>query len=177
MAGMFIQSAAALPAEQQRPLSSEQKSDAIRLLHTLQGTAGSVGMKQLASYALQLEQQLRPAESTGALSLSVDEFALFLQESCSTLRSYADTLKRETEAKLRVLAADTDEPVIIAMLDQLDALMRDKNMQAVNMFEDLKATFGPALGDRLLDLEHAMNDLDFPLSLQRTRTLRESLKS
>ena len=30
-------------------------------------------------------------------------------------------------------------------------------------------------GKRLLPLEQAMNDLDFPLSLERSRSLRESL--
>ena len=78
---------------------------------------------------------------------------------------------------MRALAVEADEPAIGALLDELDALMRAKNMRAVNIFEDLKTTFGLALGDKLLDLEHAMNDLDFPLSLERTRTLRESLRS
>jgi signal transduction histidine kinase/DNA-binding response OmpR family regulator/CHASE3 domain sensor protein/HPt (histidine-containing phosphotransfer) domain-containing protein len=177
MAGMFIKSAATLPAELQRHLSAEQKSDAIRLLHTLQGTAGSVGAKQLAIYALQLEQQLRRVDSTRLLTLSVSEFDAFLHESCDALQAYADTLKGETERKLRALSAAPDTPAIRAMLDELDALMRYKNMRALNIFEDLKTTFGLALGDKLMDLEHAMNDLDFPLSLERTRTLRESLRS
>jgi CheY-like chemotaxis protein len=177
MAAIFIQSAATLPAELQRQLSADQKSEAIRLLHTLQGTAGSVGAKQLAIYALQLEQQLRLADSTNSLRLSADEFDAFVHETCDALQAYADTLKGETEARLRVLSVAADATAIGVMLDDLDALMRDKNMRAVNIFEDLKTTFGLALGDKLMDLEHAMNDLDFPLSLQRTRTLRESLRS
>jgi len=177
MAGMFIKSAATLPAELQRHLSAKQKSDAIRLLHTLQGTAGSVGAKQLAIYALQLEQQLRLADSTRSLTLSADEFDAFLHESCDALQAYADTLKGETESRLRALSAASDAPAIRAMLDKLDALMRYSNMRALNIFDDLKTTFGLALGDKLMDLEHAMNELDFPLSLQRTRTLRESLRS
>ena len=177
MAAIFIQSAATLPAELQRQLSADQKSEAIRLLHTLQGTAGSVGAKQLAIYALQLEQQLRLADSTNSLRLSADEFDAFVHETCDALQAYADTLKGETERRLRVLSVEVDALAIGSMLDDLDALMRDKNMRAVNIFEDLKTSFGLALGDKLIDLEDAMNDLDFPLSLQRTRTLRESLRS
>jgi signal transduction histidine kinase/DNA-binding response OmpR family regulator/CHASE3 domain sensor protein/HPt (histidine-containing phosphotransfer) domain-containing protein len=177
MAGMFIQSAKTLPAELQRHLSAEQKSDTIRLLHTLQGTASSVGAKQLAIYALQLEQQLRLADGSGSVMLSAHEFDAFLHETCDALRAYADSLKGDTEARVRALSAAADAPAIVAMLDELDTLMRDKNMRAVNIFEELKSTFGLALGDKLLDLEHAMNDLDFVLSLQRTRTLRESLRS
>jgi signal transduction histidine kinase/DNA-binding response OmpR family regulator/HPt (histidine-containing phosphotransfer) domain-containing protein len=97
MAGMFIEAAEGLPGDLRRHLSSEEKHDALRLLHTLQGGAGSVGVKPLAIYARQLEQQLRLAESTRSLTLSVDQLALLLQDSCSSLRSYAATLKGESE--------------------------------------------------------------------------------
>jgi two-component system sensor histidine kinase/response regulator len=177
MAAMFVDTAATLPAELQRYLSHEQKAEAARLLHTLQGTAGSVGATQLASYALQLGQQLRLADGTRLPALSMQEFDAFLRASCDALRAYADSIRGETQARLRALAAEPDEPVIAAMLDELDALMRDKNMRAVSIFEELKTTYGLALGGKLIDLEHAMNDLDFPLSLQRTRVLREALKS
>jgi hypothetical protein len=117
------------------------------------------------------------ADSTNSLRLSADEFDAFVHETCDALQAYADTLKGETERRLRVLSVEVDALAIGSMLDDLDALMRDKNMRAVNIFEDLKTSFGLALGDKLIDLEDAMNDLDFPLSLQRTRTLRESLRS
>jgi CheY-like chemotaxis protein len=175
MVGMFVQSAATLAAELQRHLSAEQKSEAIRLLHTLQGTAGSVGAKQLATYALQLQQQLRRSDSIASLALSAEEFAAFLRESCDALQKYADSLKGETQRRLQALSLVADAQAISGMLDELDELMRAKNMRAVNIFEDLRSTFGLALGAKLLDLEQAMNDLDFPLSLQRTQTLRESL--
>jgi hypothetical protein len=61
-------------------------------------------------------------------------------------------------------------------LDELDELMRVKNMRATNVFDELRFTCGIALGDKLTGLEQAMNDLDFPLSLEKTRSLRESLK-
>jgi len=176
MANMFIHSASGLAAELQGYLLRADKGGASRLLHTLQGTAGTVGVKQLAIYALQIEQQLRLSDSIKSLTFSVSEFDAFLRESCDALQAYADTVKAETSTHLRMSALEPDKPVIAAMLDQLDALMRDKNMRAVNIFEELKTTYGLALGDKLLGLEHAMNDLDFPLSLARTVTLRESLK-
>jgi len=48
-------------------------------------------------------------------------------------------------------------------------------MRATNVFDQLRFTYGVALGDKLADLEQAINDLDFPLSLAKTRSLRESL--
>jgi hypothetical protein len=61
------------------------------------------------------------------------------------------------------------------VLDELELLMRDRNMRALNIFEDLRVTLGPSFDKKLMPLEQAMNDLDFPLSLERSRTLRESL--
>jgi two-component system sensor histidine kinase/response regulator len=176
MANMFIQSASGLAAQLQGHFLRADKGAACRLLHTLQGTAGTVGVKQLAIYALQIEQQLRLSDSIQSLAFSVDEFDTFVQESCRALQAYADTVKAETSTHIRLSALEPDKPVIAAMLDELDALMRDKNMRAVNIFDELKTAYGLALGDKLLDLEHAMNDLDFPLSLERTVTLRDSLK-
>jgi hypothetical protein len=61
------------------------------------------------------------------------------------------------------------------VLDELELLMRDRNMRALNIFEDLRVTLGPSFDKKLMPLEQAMNDLDFPLSLERSRKLRESL--
>jgi hypothetical protein len=69
-----------------------------------------------------------------------------------------------------------DKPLLATLLDRLDGLMRDKNMQATQVFDELRSRCGMALGDRLTDLEEAMDDLNFPLSLERTRVLRESLQ-
>ena len=69
-----------------------------------------------------------------------------------------------------------DKPRLARLLDELDDLMRDKNMRATGIFDELRFTCGIALGDKLAGLEQAMNDLDFPLSLEKTQSLRESLK-
>jgi signal transduction histidine kinase/DNA-binding response OmpR family regulator/HPt (histidine-containing phosphotransfer) domain-containing protein len=100
MAGMFIQSVATLPAELQRHLAGERKPEAMRLLHSLRGDAGSMGLKPLALHTLRLEQQLRPAASIQSLMPSVDQLDVLLQDSCETLQAYVDTLKGGTEALL-----------------------------------------------------------------------------
>jgi hypothetical protein len=53
-----------------------------------------------------------------------------------------------------------------ALLDKLYQSLREKNMQATQVFDELRSACGAALGDRLTALEEAMNDLNFPLSPQ-----------
>jgi hypothetical protein len=69
-----------------------------------------------------------------------------------------------------------DKPRLAGLLDELDELMRERNMRATNVFDQVRFSCGMALGDKLADLEQAMNDLDFTSSLEKTRALRESLK-
>jgi hypothetical protein len=68
-----------------------------------------------------------------------------------------------------------NKSAIAAILDELDVLMRARNMRALATFDELRVAYGPALADRLLALEQTMSDLDFPASLECTRTLREAL--
>jgi hypothetical protein len=61
------------------------------------------------------------------------------------------------------------------VLDELEFMMRGRNMRAVDMFEQLRLTLGPAFVQRLMPLEQSMSNLDFPLSLEHARTLRALL--
>ena len=174
MTAMFVRATAGLAADLQRQFLAEDKDAALRLLHTLQGTAGSVGARQLADYALRMEQQCRMAGSTRSLAFSADEFEALIRQSSTALRTYADGLPAQTTAPGKAPAA-LNKPGIAKLLDELDALMRDRNMRAFSTFDALRAAYGSALAEQLAALEHTMNELDFPSSLECTRTLREAL--
>jgi signal transduction histidine kinase/CheY-like chemotaxis protein/CHASE3 domain sensor protein len=178
MTGMFVRDTAGLAADLQRQVLGEEKEDALRLLHTLQGTAGTVGARALADYARRIERQLRVSGSTRSLPFSAEEFETCIRQSCQALQAYADGLTATASAAAPVAGnpgAALDKPAITRLLDQLDALMRNRNMRALAMFDELRAAYGPASADRLVALERSMNDLDFPSSLACTRTLREAL--
>jgi HPt (histidine-containing phosphotransfer) domain-containing protein len=174
MAGMFVDAAACLPGELQHHVLAGDKVAAARLLHTLQGTAGTVGARRLADYALQIKQQLHATDAANSSQFSVDEFDAFIRQSCNALLAYAETLKTSSSTTVE-RRARLDKPAVGKVLDELESLMRGKNMRAVDIFEQLRLTLGPAFGQRLMPLEQAMSNLDFPLSLQHARTLRELL--
>jgi CheY-like chemotaxis protein len=74
MSKLFIRSCTTLAADLQRHILREDKSAAAALLHTLQGTAGTVGAMSLVNYAAGLEKQLLLAGNTASAMFSPDEF-------------------------------------------------------------------------------------------------------
>jgi CheY-like chemotaxis protein len=174
MAKLFRRSCVTLAADLQRFMLRRDKAGAAALLHTLRGTAGTVGAVELVHYAERLEQQLLGAGEGVWGAFSAEEFDALIRQTCNELRIFAVTLSGDSPSGIMARAV-LNKPLLAGLLDRLDGLMRQKNMQATQVFDELRATCGIALGDRLTGLEDAMNDLNFPLSLERTRILRESL--
>jgi signal transduction histidine kinase/DNA-binding response OmpR family regulator len=175
MSKLFARSCTTLAADLQRHILREDKAAACALLHTLQGTAGTVGAMPLVKYAAGLERQFLLAGNTASVLFSADEFDAVIRHSCNELRIFSETLNFDSTTAIMRLTV-LDKPRLATLLDELDQLMRDKNMRATTVFDELRFTCGIALGDKLTGLEQAMNDLDFPLSLQKSQSLRESLK-
>jgi signal transduction histidine kinase/DNA-binding response OmpR family regulator/CHASE3 domain sensor protein len=175
MSKLFIRSCTTLAGDMQRHILREDKAAAGALLHTLQGTASTVGAMSLVNYAAGLEKQIILAANTAAVAFSADEFDAAIRHGCSEVRIFSDKLNSGSTTAIRRLTV-LDKPRLARLLDELDELMRDKNMRATSVFDQLKFTCGMALGDQLADLEQAINDLDIPLSLEKTRSLRESLQ-
>ena len=174
MSRLFARSCTTLAADLQRHVLREDNVAAGALLHTLQGTASTVGAMSLVNYAAGLKKQLLLPSNKASVVFSADEFDAVVRHSCNELRIFSETLNSNSTTAIRRLTA-LDKPLLARLLDELDELMRHKNMRATNVFDQLRFTCGIALGDKLADLEQAINDLDFPLSLAKTRSLRESL--
>jgi len=175
MSKQFCRSCTTLAADLQRHILREDTAAAAALLHTLQGTAGTVGAMSLVNYAAGLERRILLAGNTASVVFSADEFDAAIRHSCNELRIFCEKLNSDSTTSIMRLTV-LDKPRLASLLDELDELMRVKNMRATNVFDELRFTCGIALGDKLTGLEQAMNDLDFPLSLEKTRSLRESLK-
>jgi len=174
MSKLFIRSCTTLAADLQRHILRDDKAAACALLHTLQGTAGTVGAMPLVNYAAGLEKQIVLAGNTASVVFSADEFDAVIRYSCNELRIFAEKLNSDSPTAITRLTV-LDKPRLARLLDELDELMHEKNMQATHVFDQLRFTCGIALGDKLADLEQAINDLDFPLSLEKTQSLREAL--
>jgi two-component system sensor histidine kinase/response regulator len=175
MTKMFTHGCITLAADLQRHFLREDKAAAAALLHTLRGTAGTVGASGLVEYVAGLEKAIRLGGSTASIAFSADEFDAVIRHNCNELRIFSEKLNSDSTTAIKRMTV-LDKPRLATLLDELDQLMREKNMRATNVFDELRFTCGIALGDKLADLEQAMNDLNFPLSLQKTQILRESLR-
>jgi signal transduction histidine kinase/DNA-binding response OmpR family regulator/CHASE3 domain sensor protein len=175
MSKLFARNCTTLAADLQRYILRDDKVAAGALLHTLQGTASTVGAMALCIYAAGLERQLLLADSTASVVFSVEEFDAVVRHSCNELRAFTETLTSDSTTAIRRLTV-LDKPQLAKLLDELDEFMHGKNMRATHVFDQLRLGCGVALGDKLAALEQAMDDLDFPLALEKTQSLRESIK-
>ena len=175
MAKLFAQGCTTLAADLQRHILRGDTAGAATLLHTLRGTAGTVGAAELVSYAARMEKQLSAGADAPTPAFSAEEFDAIIRYNCNALRSYAETLEAFTATGV-IRRSVLDKPRLARLLDELDDLMRGKNMRATTVFDELRLVCGIALGDRLTELEQSMDDLNFPLSLEKTHILREWLQ-
>jgi CheY-like chemotaxis protein len=162
LAKLFSRGCTTLAADLQRHILREDKAAAGALLHTLQGTAGTVGAMSLVNYVAALERQLLLAGNTASVVFSADEFDAVIRHSCNELRIFAENLSSDSTTSIKRLNV-LDKPRLARLLDELAELMRDRNVRATNVFDELRFTCGMALGDKLADLQQAMNELESAL--------------
>jgi signal transduction histidine kinase/DNA-binding response OmpR family regulator/HPt (histidine-containing phosphotransfer) domain-containing protein len=134
-----------------------EESDMARahdLLHTLKGSAATMGAKQIAQEAATLESWIRRGVPVvlGDLAAAIDETT----ESIETLNSMLDVGRasaRPSRAEAR--PTTTFIPIAKKMREHLEA----NNLAAVDCFSDLKAAVGNSEPLRLL--EESLDRLDF----------------
>ncbi|HEY4712620.1 MAG TPA: response regulator, partial [Aquirhabdus sp.] len=129
MASKFVHSTATLAVDLQHSLDNKAKDDAVLLLHTLQGTAGTVGAMDLVKYAAELEQKLRLANNMTSVGYVVESFDALIQQSCAGLLAFTEVLKSSDPTE-NIEMVEMDKSEIIQILDKLDDLMRKKSMRA-----------------------------------------------
>lgn len=140
----------------------------ILALHSMKGLAGTVGAKALALKASNLEKMFKSNESPHLTLLSkktFDEFESLLEKSCAHLmlslteRSSSSYLPKHTTLVL------SEKEWKGALLDVL-ALLKEDNLNAINMLEKLSENSQPSQRDLLVQpLTHA-NALQFDTAIQ-----------
>lgn len=175
MAQLFIQNAQELPQTLQQCLEKGETTEAARLLHTLKGTAGIVGAQRLMDFAAQAEKRLRNKGPDEALADMTSEFSTLLQHSCHVLQDYIRQLQPEAADLVARELTTADCNDLIAALDTLLPLMQEHNMRAMSVFADLQGSYAAALGQQLVPLEQALNELDFGLAVERAEQLKVML--
>jgi signal transduction histidine kinase/CheY-like chemotaxis protein len=169
----FAQEMEQLPGQLTAHLERSQTVEASRLMHTLKGIASTVGASHLALVAAQLEIRTKAGMSTTdsanlitSLQAAVDATRIALAPVLQQYRPSAIPLPTATERT----ATENNARRADDLLHFLD-LLKNSNLQALEIFTRIRADHGITFGETLSALDRAMAKLDFPEAASLCETL------
>jgi len=148
----FIQGQADAVEQARRLLGEGRLDDAIRALHTLKGTAATIGAESLASQADALEEALKQGREDAQF---VKQLAA-LEASCAALIVQLQAVV-PAQAMTEATQGDLDWPRVRQLIARLEFLLSDDDSDAIELFEQEAALFKAALGTGFAPLERAIN--------------------
>ncbi|CAN7413919.1 response regulator [Acidovorax sp. LjRoot74] len=150
-------------------LAAGQHDDAQRAMHTLKGTAGTIGAAPLAALAAAVEEaigQQAPAATIDALLPPVDA-------ACQALVAALRTALPPDEDTGAPPSADApDVPMDAAaqhLLARLDALLADDDSDAIELFKESTPALKALLGPTYAGMKRALDNYDFVDALDTLR--------
>lgn len=162
----FIDNQSAAVTNTAAALARQDMDTAIRLIHTLKGTAGSIG-------AARLQQLSAAAESTLREAVSPDAFP--------DLQPLGDELARVLSELGRIPSPEEDSAAttigaedIQALLDRLVGQLGDFDTAAEDTLERLLRVAGPGLRDLLKQVEKSLQRYDFESAKEALNALEQT---
>ena len=189
MLARFVADLAAIPAQLQAHLNAEKTQEAVALMHTLKGLAGTLGASALAGAAADAEKQLaNPLAATSKQSVSVSMGQTLKQVTpgfsrlLAALQSQGDALTAPSPAVGDGPAWSTAWSVALcAELARLNTQLRDADMAATDTMANITRRFGvacdPLPGEPLTSLDAAIQALDFERALALSVQWIEALRA
>lgn len=173
---LYAQLARSLRSDQGAAVSTAQAllvqgrtKEALVMLHTLKGVAATLGAQAVARLAAELESYIRaahPADTTAPLFTAL---AAALEQALSELERVAALWSAPLASGTPHLEEAGD------YLDVLEQLLVERNMRALDAYNQLKAALGAYHVPLLAVLNQAMQRLDFVAALECCRNLRQVL--
>ena len=147
-----------------RLVAERHQKDAARLLHTLKGTAATVGAMQLSHVAAEGERRLR--EGNFPNGDDVAQLRASLQSAAAAFRPALDNLLQQLQAvaPARPGAASlppADDASLQTGIGELLALLRNSDLGSLDAYKRLQERQGGAFVAEFTALGHAMECLDF----------------
>jgi two-component system sensor histidine kinase/response regulator len=152
-------------------LASGETGTALQHLHTLKGTAATVGAVALAREAAALEKTLR-ADATARPSPAAFEAALReAEQGVATIAGSAAAAPEVKELPVDAGTAREGLPIV----RQLRQHLAQSNLAATSTFAALKAVLGPRLPGPVRALEACLDRLDFDAALPHVAEIDAAL--
>jgi CheY-like chemotaxis protein len=150
-------------------LAAGDHDTALRLAHTLKGTAATLGADRLAQAARQLEQCLRASPQDERRAAEIGPEIAAVADQLAVLAAALPPLPMPASpAAATPLAAAQ----LQALLQQLEALLAQSDTAAAILFEQHAAALRAAFGGQAAQLERAIAAFDYAGALATLRQLR-----
>jgi CheY-like chemotaxis protein len=173
LADRFNASAESMLEDIRKHLAEGKIAEALAVFHTLKGIAHIVGLDRIAEFVAHEERNLKWSEDAATAMAHLDDLVSLLRVQGSALSEFAATLQPKAQLQ-SVLSFTTDVSAAVAtLLDELDALLEERNMRATTVFGVLKDKYRSSFGRVFEDLEAAVEDLDFRRAKEITQILRK----
>ncbi|MDP3813607.1 response regulator [Pseudomonas sp.] len=148
----FVTGQADAAAQAQALLAQGAYGDARRVLHTLKGTAATIGADSLAQQASALEDQLKQALEESQVRPQL----LALGNACAELIARLQAVL-PAQAPTEAATGDIDWPGVRQLVARLELLLSDDDSDAIELFEREAALLKAALGQGFARLERGIN--------------------
>ncbi|MCX8518343.1 MAG: response regulator, partial [Rhodoferax sp.] len=180
----FLQVLKTAPTDLLRYLQANERQKLVMALHTLKGNAATVGLPQLAEEARRLEQ-LCGSETDSATATATATCQTALQTLAAAIDS-AQPLLEQAIALLEHAApapspappqstpAPPNQETFQAGLAELAQLLAQSNLQALELFEQLRGYRDLFPSDLYKQLAAALQDLDFKTAERLVNSLRSA---
>lgn len=141
-------------------LVSSEHATAVRLAHSLKGTASNIGAFGVAQAAAKLEMYCQTGVTEAVIQASLFEVAQHLEKVLNALA------KLNVEGSTPTLLTPVSEPDLQQRLTKLSHLLAESNSQAIEMLAELRAlSLEPNLTECLTRVAQQVERFDFDAAL------------
>jgi len=143
-------------------LSASQRDDALRAMHTLKGTAGTIGAGPLADLAQAVEHAIGHHATPQAL----EQLLQPVDDACQALvAALQKALPPEEDSAAAHEVEPIDAEAAQKLVAQLDALLADDDSDAIELFRDSSTSLKALLGAAHPEIKRALDNYDFVQAL------------
>nr|WP_145550362.1 hybrid sensor histidine kinase/response regulator [Variovorax boronicumulans] len=163
----FVDGQAGAVATARAALGAGDRTQAQRLLHTLKGTAATIGAGPLAQAAqaaeIMLSQPPRDAAEEERLLAACEALCVPL------VAALRQALAAQEAASMPATVQTVDWAAVGPLAERLQALLEQDDADAIDLFQRHAAALRPALGERYAAIAKAIGDFDFGGAAQQLR--------
>jgi PAS domain S-box-containing protein len=151
-------------------LDRGETAGVVRGLHTLRGVSATLGAKALALTLSETETAVKGGADGASVDSMLASSEVLLQEACQVFAALSESLEPASSASVEENSLSIDDDEVRAQLDEFESLLKESNMRALDIHNELKAVLAAADSDNVL--ADAMAGLDFVGAYKALQAIR-----